>query len=152
MLPRDLKPEQFNGYPPEAKKLVLEYIGPLQRLPLSFVPSLLREVVDYDFKFPVERTAVERELANLSSLSQEQVERLVSGLRPNPDFIRNWKVSTGLMPPLSLSNSFRLIFGLRTSWIRFAPPQLTMPAVCGRRFRQKHPQRHAWGSPWLEKA
>ena len=79
MLPRDLKPEQFNGYPPEAKKLVLEYIGPLQRLPLSFVPSLLREVVDYDFKFPVERTAVERELANLSSLSQEQVNAWFQG-------------------------------------------------------------------------
>jgi len=73
MLPRDLKPEHFNGYPPEARKLVTGYIGALQRLPLSFLPSLLREVVDYDFKFPVERRSVERELANLNSLSGEQV-------------------------------------------------------------------------------
>ena len=74
MLPRDLKPEQFNGYLPEARKLVTGYISALQRLPLSFLPSLLREVIDYDFKFPVERGAVERELANLNSLTAEQVD------------------------------------------------------------------------------
>ena len=74
MLPRDLKLEQFNGYLPEARKLVRGYIGALQRLPLSFLPSLLREVIDYDFKFPVERGAVEKELANLNSLTAEQVD------------------------------------------------------------------------------
>jgi hypothetical protein len=75
MLPSDLKPEQFNGYPPEARKLVTDYVGALQRLPLSFVPSLLREVIDYDFKFPPERKAIEKELANLSSLSREQMKK-----------------------------------------------------------------------------
>ena len=69
MLPRDLKSEQFAGYPPEARKLVVAHLGALQQLPLSFLPSLLREVIDYDFKFPVERAAIDRELANLSSLS-----------------------------------------------------------------------------------
>jgi hypothetical protein len=73
MLPRELKPEQFNGYPPEARKLVTNYLGALQRLPLSFLPSLLREAIDYDFKFPVERRALERELANLSSLGPQQM-------------------------------------------------------------------------------
>src|SRR5712664_3247809 len=73
MLPSDLKPEQFIGYPPEARKLVTGYVAALQRLPLSFLPSLLREVIDYDFKFPAERKALEKELANLRSLSAEQV-------------------------------------------------------------------------------
>jgi hypothetical protein len=68
MLPRDLKPEQFNGYPPEARKIVTNYLGILQRLPLSFVPGLLRELIDYDFKFPAERKAHEEELAHLTSL------------------------------------------------------------------------------------
>jgi hypothetical protein len=72
MLPRDLKPEHFAGYPPEARKLITEYLGPLRGLPLSFVPSMLREVIDYDFKFPAERKALEKELTNLSSLSEEQ--------------------------------------------------------------------------------
>lgn len=72
MLPGDLKPEQFNSYPPEAKKLVINYLGALRRLPLSFLPSLLREAIDYDFKFPPERRAIEKELATLNSLSSEE--------------------------------------------------------------------------------
>ena len=79
MLPSDLKPQQFNGYPPEARKLVTGYVETLQRLPLTFVPSLLREVVDYDFKFPPERKAIEKELANLKSLSPEQVKEWFQG-------------------------------------------------------------------------
>ena len=73
MLPQDLKPEQFAGYPPQARKLVLNYLGTLQQLPLGFVPGLLRELIDYDFKFPAERKARETELAALSSLSAAQL-------------------------------------------------------------------------------
>jgi hypothetical protein len=73
MLPGDLKPEQFTGYPPKARKLVLAHLGTLQQLPLSFVPSLLRELIDYDFKFPAERTSIDHELATLSSLSPAQL-------------------------------------------------------------------------------
>jgi hypothetical protein len=73
MLPGDLKSEQFTGYPPEARKLVSNYLGTLRQLPLSFLPGLLRELVDYDFKFPAERTAREKELANLGSLSSGQL-------------------------------------------------------------------------------
>jgi hypothetical protein len=75
----DLKPEQFAGYPPEARKLVTEYLVALRRLPLSFLPSLLREVIDYDYKFPAERKALEKELANLSSLSAEQTKEWFQG-------------------------------------------------------------------------
>ncbi len=50
----------------------MAHLDALQQLPLSFLPSLLREVIDYDFKFPAERNAIDRELANLSSLSPEQ--------------------------------------------------------------------------------
>lgn len=73
MLPRDLTAGQFAGYPPQARALVVAHLGALEQLPLSFVPSLLREVIDYDFKFPVERAAIDKELANLSSLSSAQL-------------------------------------------------------------------------------
>jgi hypothetical protein len=69
MLPGDLKAEQFAGYMPQAKKLVVEYLSVLRQLPLSFLPGLLREVIEYDYKFPAERDAIDRELATLSSLS-----------------------------------------------------------------------------------
>jgi hypothetical protein len=79
MLPRDLKPEHFAGYPPEARKLITEYLGVFRVLPLSFVPSMLREVIDYDFKFPAERNALEKELTNLSSLSEMQSKEWFQG-------------------------------------------------------------------------
>jgi hypothetical protein len=79
MLPRDLRPEQFSGYPPEARKLVTSYIAGLQRLPLSFLPSLLRESIEYDYKFPVERKALERELVKLNSLSADQLQEWLQG-------------------------------------------------------------------------
>ena len=75
----DLKPEQFSGYPPEARKLATTHLAALQRLPVSFLPSLLREVIDYDFKFPAERKAIEKELANLSALSAEQTKDWFQG-------------------------------------------------------------------------
>jgi hypothetical protein len=73
MLPSNLQPEQFAKYPPQAKKLAVANLKALQQLPLSFLPGLLRELMDYDFKFPAERTAIEKELATLSSLSREQL-------------------------------------------------------------------------------
>jgi hypothetical protein len=79
MLPSDLKPEKFNGYPPEARKLITGYVAALQRLPLSFLPSLLREAIEFDFKFPAERSALEKELANLNSLSAEQIKDWLQG-------------------------------------------------------------------------
>jgi len=72
MLPRELKPENFLGYPPEAKKLATEYVETWQTLPLSFLSSLVREVVEYDFKFPAERRRLERELETLRSLSASE--------------------------------------------------------------------------------
>jgi hypothetical protein len=72
MLPQNLQAEQFTGYPPQARKLAVANLAAFQQLPLSFLPSLLREVIEYDFKFPAERVAIEKELANLSSLSPGQ--------------------------------------------------------------------------------
>lgn len=74
MLPRDLKAEHFKSYPPEARNLATKYLTVLQAVPLSFLLPLLKEIIDYDFRFPVERSALERELENLQSLSPEQIQ------------------------------------------------------------------------------
>jgi hypothetical protein len=73
MLPSDLKAEQFTRYPPEASKLAVAHLEALQQLPLSFLPSMLREIIDYDFKFPAERASIDQELATLSSLTPAQL-------------------------------------------------------------------------------
>ena len=72
MLPAELQVVQFAGYPPQAKALAIAHLQALRPLPLSFLPSLLREVIDYDYKFPAERSAIDRELATLSALSPTQ--------------------------------------------------------------------------------
>jgi len=77
IFPHELKPEHFSRYPPQAKKLVIDYIAVLQRLPLSFLPSVLREAIEHDYKFPLERKTLERELANLNSLSAEEFKQWV---------------------------------------------------------------------------
>ena len=79
MLPCDLKTDHFRRYPPEAGKLAVNSLAALRRLPLSFLPNLLREVIEYDYKFPAERAGLKKEMANLGSLSDSQVEDLFSG-------------------------------------------------------------------------
>lgn len=73
MLPKDLKPEMFSGYGPDGRKIVADHLGTLQQLPLTFLPGLLRELINFDFKFPAERKAHERELGYLASLSAAQM-------------------------------------------------------------------------------
>lgn len=69
MQPLHLKPEDFSKYPPEARRLMDARLDVIRQLPLSFLPNLLHEVIDYDFKFPAEQSAIERELGVISSLS-----------------------------------------------------------------------------------
>lgn len=69
MQPAKLKPEDFSKYPPQARKLIVAHLDAIRELPLSFVPNLLREAIDYDYRFPAERSAIEKEFAVISSLS-----------------------------------------------------------------------------------
>jgi len=79
MQPRDLNAESFSGYPPDARKLVVEHLEVLRALPLSFVPGLLREAIEYDYKFPAERRAIDGELKTLGGLSAAQREEWFGG-------------------------------------------------------------------------
>lgn len=72
MLPRDIKPEDFAAYPPQAKTLIVSHLDAIRQLPLALAPSVLRQIMDYDYSFPAERSMIERELAKLSSLSETQ--------------------------------------------------------------------------------
>jgi hypothetical protein len=68
MLPDQLTPESFAGYPPQARELAIRQIAILRRLPLAFVPLLLRELIVYDWKFPAERVDLDRQFKYLGSL------------------------------------------------------------------------------------
>ncbi|MGB9031871.1 MAG: hypothetical protein WCC27_17240 [Acidobacteriaceae bacterium] len=72
MQPRDLTSATFTAYPPQARVLAVAHLDLLRQLPPGYVPSLLREILSYDFAFPAERVAVEKELAALSALDERQ--------------------------------------------------------------------------------
>lgn len=63
--------EKFHGYPPEAQALIAQNLALLQRLPLTFLSLLLREVIAYDWKFPAERDEIDRQLRYLSGLNSD---------------------------------------------------------------------------------
>jgi hypothetical protein len=69
MLPSQLTGDSFRGYPPEARQLATKQIELLQRLPLAFLPLLLRELIFYDWKFPAERTDLARQFTYLGTLA-----------------------------------------------------------------------------------
>jgi hypothetical protein len=79
MLPHDLKPEQFSGYPPLARKIASASLGTLQQLPLTFLASFLRELREYDYKFPEERKSLDKELEILGTLSAEHRNEWMAG-------------------------------------------------------------------------
>jgi hypothetical protein len=78
MLPDQLTPESFAGYPLQARELAIRQIAILRRLPLAFVPLLLRELIVYDWKFPAERVDLDRQFAYLAGLSPGQFQAAMS--------------------------------------------------------------------------
>src|SRR3569833_2922406 len=78
MLPAALTPEAFKGYPPEARGLATERIELLKRMPLAFVPLLLREVIVYDWKFPAERRYIDRQFEYLARLDGATFDSLMA--------------------------------------------------------------------------
>src|SRR5215471_9048639 len=82
MRPGDLKPDDFKRYPPQARALAADQVHVLRRLPLSYLPSLLRELINFDFKFPAERRTLEKELSVLRALPQQQFTTWFAGFEP----------------------------------------------------------------------
>ncbi|MGH9449184.1 MAG: hypothetical protein ACRD11_01465 [Terriglobia bacterium] len=99
MLPSQLKATDFKGYTPEARRLAEARLGLLRVLPLSFVPLLLQQISEYDWKFPAERTDINRQLDYLGSLSADQRAQVMAGfdqIRLKPQFERlDWVSEPG---------------------------------------------------------
>lgn len=84
MLPSQLSADQFRSYPPEARRIAVDHLALLRKLPLGFVPLLLRELIAYDWRFPAERRELDAQLEYLSALGDGQLRQLMApfeGLR-----------------------------------------------------------------------
>jgi hypothetical protein len=78
MITQRLTEQQFQSYPPEAKKVATSNMGLLQQLPLAFLPLLLREVITCDWKFPAERDEIDRQFRYLGGMTAEQLSSAMS--------------------------------------------------------------------------
>jgi hypothetical protein len=58
MRPEDLRERDFGGYPPLARKFAIEYLATLQRMQLSLLPAILRDLRELDWKFPPEESEI----------------------------------------------------------------------------------------------
>ena len=70
--PSLLRPDDFKGYPPLASKMAVENIPLFQEMPITFLALLLRELINWDWKFPAERRDLDRQLSFLRQQSREQ--------------------------------------------------------------------------------
>lgn len=78
MVPGELKPSDFARYPPKAKQLATTQIDLLRRMPLAFLPLLLREVIAYDWKFPVEQAELDKQFAWLAAMSASDFQQAMA--------------------------------------------------------------------------
>ena len=78
MRPPELQASTFNTYPTLARRVAVERLAILQRLPLSFAPLLLRELISYDWKFPAERKLMDDQLSYLAALTGEQRDKTLA--------------------------------------------------------------------------
>ena len=78
MQPSQLTAEHFVAYPPLARQVATRGLDVLRRLPLSFVPLLLGEVIAYDSKFPAERQEVDAQFSFMSALSLPRLKEVMA--------------------------------------------------------------------------
>jgi hypothetical protein len=89
--------EWFDAYPPQARQVARDASGLLKTLPVAFAQLLLQQIEAYDWRFPIERREIDRQLAFLESLSVAERSALLSGfghLRLSPELaLIDWSKS-----------------------------------------------------------
>ena len=78
MQPNDLNHGSFAKYPPQAQTLAIAYVDVFRKTPLTLLPIILREVMDYDWSFPREKSRLTRQLMYLQSLPPASFAALVA--------------------------------------------------------------------------
>lgn len=84
IVPAQLSANSFANYPPQARAFAVAQLPLLQGLPLIFVAILLREIGTYDWRFPAERAALERQVSFLRTASVQKRNELFADLRAIP--------------------------------------------------------------------
>jgi hypothetical protein len=78
MQPCDLRPESFSHYPPQGRAFAVKHLQVLRQIPLVLLPILLREIIDYDWCFPVEQRTFVRQFDYLETLQTSSLASLMA--------------------------------------------------------------------------
>src|SRR3954468_1986396 len=70
--PQRLIPSNLDAYPPLARQAALDHLDLFREMPIPFLALLLRELINWDWKFPAERKELDRQFVYLGSVSQDQ--------------------------------------------------------------------------------
>lgn len=68
MQPDELRPENFSHYPQQGRVFAVKHLLVLRQIPLALLPILLREIINYDWCFPVEQRTLIRQFDYLTTL------------------------------------------------------------------------------------
>ena len=95
MASHTIQPGDFAHYPPEGKKVAAEHLSLLRQLPPAFAVSLLREIANYDWRFPAEQHDIDMQLRYLSAMSPSQLQAAMSAFAalPSPFESGSWASS-----------------------------------------------------------
>lgn len=74
-----MKAEDFAHYPPEGRRVAMESLPLLQKLPPAFAVSLLREIAEYDWRFPAEQADIDVQLRYLGVMTASQLQSTMAG-------------------------------------------------------------------------
>lgn len=136
MDPRTLTRKNFKTYAPDAQRVACNHLELFRDLPIVLDAALLREVIDYDTRFPRERATIDGRLSFLAGLPPEERRKLTKGfadLTVSPELVReDWvrfpqKFEEDLSAYLWASkqqDGFRLAaIGFQDAARKAAPPQ-----------------------------
>lgn len=90
-----LQSGDFAHYPPQGKKVAVEHLPLLRQLPPAFAVSLLREIANYDWRFPAEQHDIDMQLRYLGAMTPPQLEAAMSAFAalPSPFGKESWASS-----------------------------------------------------------
>src|SRR5579875_1168406 len=74
-----LREQDFAKYPPEAKQVAIRHVDLLEQLPVAFAVVFLRQMIDYDWRFPAERAEVDDQLRYLGAMSPATLQATMAG-------------------------------------------------------------------------
>ena len=57
-----LSRQTFSAYPPQGREIAASHLDTLQRTPLAVLPAFLKDLKEYDWKFPVEQRQIVRRM------------------------------------------------------------------------------------------